>query len=215
VARSRHSDDVPVASGSGRNPIGYGAVFAVPEFRAIFLAHVVSIVGTVFAGITLAVLVFHKTGSPLLTALVFALGFLPYPLSGVLLSGVADHYPPRTVLVACDLVSAGCVIVMAFPRTPLPALFVLWSAVATISPLFTGARAATLADILQGDLYVLGRSLLRIVSQSSQIVGYGAGGMVLVWLSPRAALCMTAGAFLGSAALLRLGPVSKWVTAIH
>jgi hypothetical protein len=74
-----------------------------------------------------------------------------------------------------------------------------------ISPLFTGTRAASLADIMQGDLYVLGRSLVRIVSQSSQIIGYGIGGLVLVWLSPRTALCVTIGTFLGSALLLRLG----------
>jgi MFS family permease len=199
------SDDISTALRSEKSVTGYGAVFTVREFRAMFAAHVLSVLGIVFAGISLAVLVFHETGSALLTALVFALGFLPYALSGVLLSGIADRYPPRQVLVACDLLSAGCVILMVIPATPLAALFVLWCAVSMISPLFTGTRAASLADILQGDLYVLGRSLVRIVSQSSQIVGYGLGGLALVWLSPRAALCVTAGTFLGSALLLRLG----------
>ncbi|MBP2706751.1 MFS transporter [Microbispora sp. RL4-1S] len=161
--------------------------------------------GSVFADASLAVLVFRRTGSAPLTALVFALGFLPYALSGILLSGVADRYPARRVLVACDLLSAGCVALMAVPVTPLAVLFVLRFAVSMMSPLFTGTRAASLADILPDDLYVLGRSLVRTVSQGSQIIGYGLGGLALIWLSPRTALHVTAGTFLGSALLLRLG----------
>lgn len=184
---------------------GYRAVFAVQEFRAVFAAHVLSVLGGVFAEVSLAVLVFRQTGSALLTALIFALGFLPYAVSGVLLSGLADRCRPRGLLVGCDLLSASCMALMAVPAAPLAALFALRCAVSMIAPLFTGTRAASLADIMPRDLYVLGRSLVRIVSQSSQIVGYGLGGLVLVWLPPRAALAAAAAAFLGSALLLRLG----------
>ncbi|HEY5832782.1 MFS transporter [Streptomyces sp.] len=184
-------------------------MFSVREFRPIFAAHVLSILGSVFAEVALAVLVFRQTGSALLTSLIFALTFLPYALSGVLLSGISDRYPARRVLVACDLLSAACVAVMAVPGTPLAVLFVLRITVSMLSPLFTGTRAASLADILDGDLYILGRSLVRIVSQTSQIVGFGIGGLVLVWLSPRGALCVTTGTFLLSALLLRFGTVDR------
>ncbi|MEU6431241.1 MFS transporter [Microbispora sp. NPDC046973] len=198
-------DASAVPRSRARVKAGYGAVFAVKEFRAIFTAHVLSMLGSVFADASLAVLVFRQTGSAPLTALVFALGFLPYALSGILLSGIADRYPARRVLVACDLLSAGCVTLMAVPVTPLAVVFVLRFAVSMMSPLFTGTRAASLADILPDDVYVLGRSLVRMVSQGSQIIGYGLGGLALVWLSPRTALYVTAGTFLGSALLLRLG----------
>lgn len=188
---------------------GYRTVFAVREFRPIFAAHVLSMVGSFFAEVALAVLVFQRTGSPLLTSLIFALGMLPYALSGVLLSGVSDRYPARRVLVTCDLLCAACVGVLALPFTPLALLFVLRAVLAMITPLFQGTRAASLADILEGDLYVLGRSLLRIVSQSAQIVGFGIGGLVLVVLSPRAALTAAVGTFLCSAALLRLGTLDR------
>jgi MFS family permease len=154
-------------------------------------------------------LVFRQTRSAVLTALVFAFGCLPYALSGLLMSGIADRHPLRRVLVACDLSSAACVMIMVVPVTPLPVLFVCRFAVAMISPLFAGTRAASLADILQGDQYVLGRSLVRVVSQGSQIIGYGLGGMALVWLSPRASLCLTICTFIGSALLLRLGTSSR------
>ena len=61
------------------------------------------------------VLVFERTGSPLLASLTFALGFLPYLVSGALLSAVVDRMPLRRLLVGCDLVCAGLVGVMAAP----------------------------------------------------------------------------------------------------
>ncbi|MFE5030349.1 MFS transporter [Streptomyces sp. NPDC056683] len=189
-----------------RGTAGYGRVLAVPEFRAVFAAHVLSMLGVIVSEIALSVLVYDLTGSPLLSALTFALGFLPYLVGGMLLAPVADRFPARRVLVVCDLVCAGCVVVMAVPGTGIGVLLGLRCALAVVSPVFAGTRMATLSDILGGgDLFVLGRSLLRIVAQSALLVGYGLGGLLLAVLTPRHALLITVGTFLASAALLRLG----------
>ncbi|MFE6663791.1 MFS transporter [Streptomyces sp. NPDC057697] len=185
---------------------GYRAVFAVREFRAVFAAHLLSLLGVVVSELALTVLVYDLTGSPLLSALTFALGFLPYLVGGTLFAGVADRYPARRVLVTCDLICAGCVAVMVLPGTPVGALLALRCLVASVSPVFTGTRMAALTDILgEGDLYVLGRSLLRIVSQSALLAGFGVGGVLLAALSARGAITITVGTFLCSAALLRFG----------
>ncbi|MFF4896638.1 MFS transporter [Streptomyces sp. NPDC001068] len=185
---------------------GYGRVLAVPEFRAVFAAHVLSMLGVIVSEIALSVLVYDLTGSPLLSALTFALGFLPYLVGGTLLAPVADRFPARRVLVVCDLVCAGCVAVMALPGTGIGVLLTLRCALAVVSPVFAGTRMATLSDVLGGgDLFVLGRSLLRIVAQSALLVGYGLGGLLLAVLAPRHALLITVTTFLASAALLRLG----------
>lgn len=185
---------------------GYGPVFAVREFRAVFLAHLLSLLGVVVSELALTVLVYGLTGSPLLSALTFALGLLPYLVGGTLFAGVADRYPARRVLVVCDLICAGCVTVMVLPGTPVGGLLALRCVIAAVSPVFTGTRMAALTDILgEGDLYVLGRSLLRIVSQSALLAGFGLGGVLLAALSPRGAITVTAVTFLCSAALLRFG----------
>ncbi|MHB9858981.1 MFS transporter [Streptomyces sp. YIM S03343] len=185
---------------------GYARVFAVREFRAVFAAHTLSLLGVVVTEIALSVLVYDLTGSPLMSALAFALGFLPYLVGGTLLAGLADRLPARRVLVGCDLVCAGCVALMAAPGAPIAVLLALRCVLAVVSPVFAGTRMATLADILgEGDLFVLGRSLLRIVSQGALLTGYGLGGLLLTVLAPRHALLITVGTFLASAALLRLG----------
>ncbi|MFD3553208.1 MFS transporter [Streptomyces goshikiensis] len=185
---------------------GYRTVFRIREFRAVFAAHLMSVLGVVIAEISLTVLVYRLTGSPLMSALTFALGFLPYALGGTLLAGIADRYPARRVLVGCDLVCAACAAVMVLPGTPVAGILVLRCAMAFVAPLFQGTLSASLGDVLgTGDAFVLGRSLLRMVAQSAQLIGFGLGGLLLTVLAPRGAIALTAAGFLGSALLLRLG----------
>ncbi|WP_062013362.1 MFS transporter [Streptomyces hygroscopicus] len=207
-----HASRPELAPGGAREPVrgpgsvGYRAVFAVREFRAVFAAHLVSMLGEVVGQIALSVLVYRLTGSPLLSALTFATSMLPYVIGGTLLSSVADRFPARRVLVVCDLVHAGCVAAMVVPGMPVAALLALRCVPAAISPVFSGTRSATLGDILgAGDAFVLGRSVIRITSQTAQLAGFGVGGLLLAAVSPRAALALTAAALVGSARQLTGG----------
>lgn len=56
----------------------YRDLLAVRQMRAVLLAHVISMVGSVVAEVALSVLVYARTGSSLLSAATLALGFLPY-----------------------------------------------------------------------------------------------------------------------------------------
>ncbi|WP_344291289.1 MFS transporter, partial [Streptomyces synnematoformans] len=183
----------------------YADVFRVREFRFVFAAHVMSILGEVVAAIALTVLVYDRTGSPLLSALTLGVGMLPYLLGGTLLSSVADRLPARRVLVTCDLLAASCFAAMVLPGMPVAALLALRCVAGVISPVFTGTRIATLADILgTGDRFVLGRSVIRLTAQAAQLVGFALGGLLAAF-SPRATLTVTALGMVGSALVLRFG----------
>ena len=80
----------------------YREVLGQREFRAIFVADIVSLLGTIVAAVALTVLVYQQTGSPALAASVMALSFLPYLVGGLLFGAVADRLPPRRVLVLGD-----------------------------------------------------------------------------------------------------------------
>src|SRR6516162_9321335 len=181
----------------------YREVLGSAEFRAIFVANIVSMLGSVVAAVALTVLVYQQTRSPALAASVMALSFLPYLIGGALLGAAADRLPARRVLVACDMASAALVGCMVIPGMPLPALLALLFATGLISPVYQGVRSAVLPEVLPpGPRYVLGRALMRMVAQSAQIVGYGVGGLLLTVLSPRGALLANALSFVASGLVL-------------
>ena len=188
----------------------YRQVLGHREFRAIFAADIVSMLGNVVAAVALTVLVFQRTRSPALAASVMTLAFLPYLFGGALLGAAADRLPARRVLVGCDLISASLVGAMVIPGIPVAGLLALLFVAGLVSPVYAGARSALLPEVLApGPRYVLGRALLRMVAQSAQIVGYGLGGLLLVVLSPRGALAVDAVSFAASAAVLRFGTAAR------
>src|SRR6266536_487628 len=108
----------------GRGP-SFREVLSVREFRALWAAELLSVLGDQLARVALALLVFQRTSSAALTALTYALTFAPAVLGGALLSGLADRFPRRHVLVSTDLIRAALAGSMAIPSLPLPALWVL------------------------------------------------------------------------------------------
>src|SRR5260370_24276399 len=100
----------------------FGAVFAIGEFRALWLAQVLSVAGDQLARVALTLLVFDRTHSALLAAVTFAASVVPAFFGGVALAGLADRLPRRQVMIACDLIRVALVAVMAVSRIPIPVL---------------------------------------------------------------------------------------------
>ena len=150
----------------------------------------------------LTVLVYQRTSSPLLSALTFAIGHLPWLLGGPFLSTIADRFPRHRVLIATDAARALLVAGMAVPGTPLPLLLALLLVVAVCGPPFESARSALMADVLDGDRYALATSLTNVGSQVAQVLGFVLGGTLVAVLTPSAALLLDAGTFAVSAVWL-------------
>ena len=89
--------------------LSYREVFAIGEFRALWSAQVLSFAGDQFAQVAIAILVYRQTHSAFLTALAYALTYLPPIAGGPLLSGLADLFPRRRVMIACDVLRVGTV----------------------------------------------------------------------------------------------------------
>ncbi|MEU8225202.1 MFS transporter [Kribbella sp. NPDC048915] len=183
----------------------YRAVLRVPGLRAVYAAHTVSMLGTVGAQVALSILIFERTGSPLLSALVLVCSFLPYAVSGLLLSSVTDRFPARRVLVICDLLSATCVACMLIPGMPVGGLLALLLGTGAIAPIFAGARAAGLAQLLPPDLFPVGRSLLRAIAQVTVMTGFAVGGLAVAAIGATALLVVEVATFVLSAVLIGLG----------
>jgi MFS family permease len=203
------SDPVrPSAPITATSPATFGAVFAVGEFRALWLAQVLSVAGDQLARVALTLLVFARTQSPLLAAVTFAASVIPTALGGVTLSGIADRLPRREVMIACDLGRAALVATMALPGMLIATLVCLLFLVTLISAPFTSARAALYADILAGDRYVVGTAVTLTTLQFAQVLGFAAGGLVVGAFGIRTSLLVDAATYILSGVITRL-----WVDA--
>ena len=180
-------------------------VFAVREFRAVWFSQVLSVTGDRLALVALTLLVFDRTGSPLLSGLVYASGYLPWVVGGLFLSELADRYPRRTVMVVCDAVRAVLVAIMVVPHVPVWALVALLFVATMFAPPFDSARAAITADILSGERYVLGTAITQTTFLAGQAIGAVAGGVAVAFLGVRPALAIDAATFVLSALLVGLG----------
>jgi predicted MFS family arabinose efflux permease len=182
----------------------FGEVFAVGEFRALWLAQVLSVAGDQLARVALTLLVFARTGSSLLAAVTFAASLVPTFIGGITLSGLADRLPRRTVMIVCDLSRALLVAVMALPGLPIAALVGLLVLVTLISAPFTSARAALYPDILAADRYVVGTAITLTTYQFAQVLGFAVGGAVVSFFGVHISLLADALTFTISALIIRI-----------
>ncbi len=150
----------------------------------------------------LTVLVYQRTNSALLSAVTFAISYLPWLLGGPVLASLADRFPRHRVLIASDVTRALLVALMAVPGVPMPVLLGLLLAVSLCAPPFEAARSALMADVLHGDRYAVATALTGITAQVSQLFGFVVGGALLVSFSPSVALLINAATFAVSAVWL-------------
>jgi MFS family permease len=184
-------------------------VFAVREFRALWASEILSVAGDRLALVALTLLVYDRTRSPLLAAMAYAAGYLPWVIGGLFLSDVADRYPRRTVMVACDAVRAVLVAAMAVPGVPLVALVVLLFATTMFTPPFESARAAITPDILQGESYILGAAVFQTTFLAAQVAGAAGGGLAVAFIGTRPSLVVDSVTFVLSGLLIGLGTQAR------
>jgi MFS family permease len=180
-------------------------VFAVREFRALWISQILSVAGDRLALVALTLLVYDRTRSPLLAALAYAAGYVPYVVGALFLSGVADRLPRRQVMVSCDVIRAVLVAVMVIPRMPLDALIALLYATTAIQPPFDAARSAIMRDILPGERYALGAAAMQTTFRLATVTGAVTGGLAVAFIGARAALGGDVATFVASALFIQLG----------
>ncbi|MGW4964940.1 MFS transporter [Nonomuraea sp. NPDC004186] len=187
------------------NGATFGEVFAVKEFRVLFGSFALLVGGDSIKMLALSVLVYARTGSAGLSAAAYMAGWLPFIVGGLLLLSLADRLPPRALMVTGEVVRAVTCLLLAFAELPVWAMLALVLVTGLFTPVFFAARAAMLPDVLPGDAFVLGRSVLNVASASAQIAGLAAGGAFLAIAGPSGALATTAGLAAVAAVVLRAG----------
>ena len=208
------SDDPPATGPPGRTgppprQATFSDLFAIAEFRSLYLALTLSWLGDYLARAAITVLVYQRTGSALLSAASLSLSFLPWIVGGPLLTALAERYPYRQVMILCDLGRMGLVCLILLPGLPIAGMFVLLVLGALLNAPAQAARSALLPIILTRDRLVFGMAVNASTSQAAQVLGYLAGATLATAFSPRLVLAADAVSFGLSALLIARGVLAR------
>jgi hypothetical protein len=169
------------------------------------VAQALSCLGDQVAQVSIAVLVYARTGSPWLTALAYSLTYLPTILGWPLLSGLADVVPRWQLMITLDLARCGLLTIMTVPWVPLPWLGVLLFAVVALGPPFSAARSGLLRQVLPRHLTGQAAATQNAVVLASQPVGFLVGGVLVGAFGAHRGLAVDALSFCLSAGVLAQG----------
>lgn len=192
----------PVA---GTEETSFLSILRVGEFRNLWFAHALLVLGESMKMLALSALVYERTRSPLLASIAYLCSFLPQAVGSSVFLAFADRLGRRALLVGWDLIRAAAAAVLATGLLPVPAMLALVMLVGLFDPVPAAAKLALLPDVLDARSFVLGRSLFNITVGVTQIAGYAVGGALLVAIGPLAAFWGTAALAVVSALILRFG----------
>ena len=174
---------------------------SIPEFRRLWAADVISLLGDWAGRLALTVLVYERTGSSAWAAGVLAVSLAGFVGIGQVLATLADRYSRISVMLVADVARAALFMAMLIPM-PVGGLLVLAFLAGLATPPFEAARAAAMPDLVPEERYGDALALAGISVQSSLVVGSALGGLLLTVVEPSAALAINAVSFLVSALLL-------------
>jgi MFS family permease len=171
------------------------------NYRFLWLGSVVSQLGDWFNLIASAEIITDMTSSGVAISTLFLARFLPLflfsPLAGVL----ADRYSRRGIMIASDLLRALTVLGFLFVQASgqIWLFYVLTVMQFVFSALFTPARTAVLANIVEKDELVAANALDSLTWSTMLALGAFLGGVVAAVLGAEAAFVLDALTFVLSA----------------
>ncbi|WP_051511036.1 MFS transporter [Intrasporangium oryzae] len=180
----------------------YASLLRTRGVSALFGISLTTVIATSLQILALSVAVFQQTGSALWSTIAFAAGFLPQLVGGTLLTSLADRWPPRALLASGSVARAASAFVIAFGGLPPAASIAVVAVVAVWQPVPMAAQSTLLTRLVTGERYVLGRSVLGLISSGAQLLGLAAGGAAVQLLGATAAFAVA-----GLVSLLGLLPL--------
>lgn len=217
VLVTQQSTGGAIAATEAGTPVPAGGGLSGRTFLILMQGMFISRMGAQIASLVMLLWLQDVTGSAAVVGLLAMLTGLPTVLFGIIGGSVADRLSRRLVIVACDLLGGGVMVVVALLFAFVPGhTDVLVVAVVLASMLTATADAfslpainAVVPDIVARPVLSRGNALLQAAFQLSTLIGQGLGGVLyrLVGMAGVAVVNACAGLWAGwTELLMRIPP---------
>lgn len=173
------------------------------DFRAVFLAQIVSFAGDWFATVAMLGLVIDRTGSDVAAAAVFVVQTLPAFVLSPLAGPAADRFDRRTLMISVSLLqaaSAGLFLVAL--HGPVAFAFVAMGLISALGAFFAPASQAALPNLVDAEDLKLATVMMSSTWGAMLAVGAAVGGVFTLAFGREAAFVADGASFLLAAVLI-------------
>jgi len=175
---------------------------AIPGFRKLWLATLVSIFGDFLALYAIfSEMTFRMHASPRAITMVTVFFLLPLAFVGPVAGVFVDRWHPRRTMVASDIARAILVLGLVFARAPWH-IYAVFLALSTFSSFFSPARSVAIPQILPLNGLM---SANAVIQQTVQILQMGSpvlAGALAGWAGPNSCYYLDSASFLFSGLMI-------------
>jgi MFS family permease len=173
------------------------------DFRAVFIAQIVSFAGDWFATVAMLGLVIDRTGSKLAATAVFVVQALPNFALSPLAGPAADRFDRRRLMVGVSLVQAGAAsLFLVALRGPVGFAFLAQGLVTGLGTFFAPASQAALPNLVDAHDLPLATVMMSSTWGAMLALGAAIGGLFTLAFGREAAFVADGVSFLIAAALI-------------
>lgn len=174
------------------------------EFRKLFAAQIIALVGTGLSTVALTLLAYDLVGGNAAAVLGTAMAFkmVAYVVFAPIVGGLAHRFPRKAFLIIMDLIRAGIVLVMPFV-TEIWQIYLLIFLLNLFSAGFKPVFAATIPDIVPNErAYTRALSMSRLAYDLENLLSPLFAGLALLVMTYTGLFVANSVAFLISAVLI-------------
>jgi len=175
-----------------------------PEFRKLFAAQIIALVGTGLSTVALTLLAYDMVGGAAAAVLGTALAFkmVAYVVFAPIVGGLAHRFPRKPFLIMMDVIRAGVVLAMPFV-TAVWQIYLLIFVLNLFSAGFKPVFAATIPDIVPDErAYTRALSMSRLAYDFENLLSPMLAGLALLVMTYTGLFIANSAAFLVSAVLI-------------
>src|SRR5919204_1099818 len=155
------------------------AVFRKRDFSLLWVAQLVSTIGSSLTDLAAGILVFRITGSALSVGLMLMATAVPSLVVGLVAGVFVDRFDRKKILIASDLIRAALVAsIPFFIGINVALLYVIVLLNSAVKQFFDPAEESVLPDIASDEELAAANSFLSISSFGSTAVGFAAAGLL-------------------------------------